>query len=73
MNEYLIRDSESYEPLAMFPAPDSIGAALIMRKIFGNREVHLLNINEWNNNQKTGALIEIISNCPTAQLLHFPS
>jgi hypothetical protein len=69
VNQYLVRDNETYEPLAMFPAPDGISAALIMRKYFGNREVHVLNINSWTFEQKAEALIEIISNCPT----HLPA
>jgi len=73
MPQYLIRDNESYEPLAMFPAPDSVAASLIMRKNFAGKQVHCLNIDHWTNKQKEVALVEIVSNCPTAQLQHFPS
>ena len=77
MNEYLIRVNETYEPLAMFPAPDMVGASQVMQKTFPQRfsgqEIHCLNITTWTTEQKTAALVEIISNCPTAQLSHFPN
>ena len=73
MNQYLVRDNETYEPLAMFPAPDGISAGVLMRKLFANKPVHVINMITWSQKQKEAALIEIISNCPTAQLLHFPS
>jgi len=73
MDMYCVRDNETYEPRAMFPAPDSLAAALIMRRDFPNQPVHIVNCSRWTQKQKAEAIVEIVSNCVTTQLAQLPN
>jgi len=70
MDTYLVRTNDDYSPLAMFPAPDSLGAALIMRKNFTNKPVHLVNISHLSHEKKQELLLKVLHNCPVANLIH---
>ena len=72
MTFYVIRDNETYEPLVMFPAPDSLSASVIMRRDYTNREVHCLSTKNWPQDRRNRVLIEIIANCAATQLAKLP-
>jgi hypothetical protein len=73
MDMYCVRDNETYEPRAMFPAPDSLSAAQIMRRDFPNQPVHVVNCTSWSHKTKAEAIVEIVANCVTTQLNRLPN
>ena len=74
MTLYVVRCNETYEPLEMFPAPDTLAAGLLLRKKYptNGRQVHLISTAAWPQERKERILLEILQNCVTTQLAKLP-